>query len=280
MAGILILLLGLAAVSWNNFRLSSVNKKLIEEVVGVLKDSQASRQELRKIRQEKGSLEEKLTQAQDKIQDGQAQLRQKAEELKLIHKDNIEELKTKEVEIDKFKAMIRVLERDSAGIMNKIGDLSVKEEKAQIKLSQIKEKKVVLEKANFEKMYQWVQLHQNPRTGLIESFEGDGELSGAAFTYDQALAVIIFSYFQDFSLAGKILNFYQSQARKEQGFYNGYFVSSGEVSEFTVHSGPNLWLGIAALQYARLSGDKSYLPLARDIAGWMIKLQKRISPAD
>ena len=277
LVGILILLLGLAAVSWNNFRLSSANKKLIEEVVGVLKDSEASRQELRKIRQEKGSLEEKLTQAQDKIQDGQAQLRQKAEELKLIHKDNIEELKTKEVEIEKFKAMIRALEQDSAGIMNKIGDLSLKEEKTQIKLSKIKEKKVVLEKANFEKMYQWVHLHQNPRTGLIESFEGDGELGGAAFTYDQALAVITFSYFKDYPLAGKILDFYQSKARKEEGFYNGYFVSSGEASEFTVHSGPNLWLGIAALQYARLSGDKSYLPLARDIAGWMIKLQKEDS---
>ena len=277
LAGILVLLLGLAAVSWNNFRLALANKKLIEEVVDVLKDSQSLRQELRKIRQEKGSLDEKLTQAQEKIQDGQAQLRQKAEELKLIHKDNVEELKRKEEEIDKFKAMIKVLEQDSAGIMNKIGDLSLKEEKAEIKLSRISEKKVVLEKANFEKMYQWVQLHQNPRTGLIESFEGDGGLSGAAFTYDQALAVITFSYSQDYPLARKILDFYQAEAGKERGFYNGYFVSSGEVSEFTVHSGPNLWLGIAALQYARLSGDKSYLPLARDIARRMIKLQKEDS---
>ena len=277
LAGILVLLLGLAAVSWNNFRLALANKKLIEEVVGVLKDSQTSRQELQKIRKEKGSLEERLLHAQDKIQDGQSRLSQKAEELKLIHKDNREELEVKEAEIERFKAMIKVLEQDSSGIMNKIGDLAVKEEKAQIELSRIKEKKVILEKANFEKMYQWVQLHQNPRTGLIESFEGDGELSGVAFTYDQALAVITFSYFQDSSLARKILDFYQFQARKEQGFYNGYFVSSGEVSEFTVHSGPNLWLGIAALQYARLSGDKSYLPLARDIAGWMMKLQKEDS---
>ncbi len=274
LAGILVLLLGLAAVSWNNFRLSSANKKLIEEMVGVLKDSQTSRQELQKIRKEKGSLEERLLLAQDKIQDGQAQLKQKAEELKLIHKDNTEELKLKEEEIEKFKAMIKVLEQEGAGIMNKIGDLSLKEEKAQIKLSQIKEKKAVLEKANFEKMYQWVSLHQNPRTGLIESFEGDGELGGAAFTYDQALAVITFSYFKDYPLAAKILDFYRNKARKEQGFYNGYFVSSGEGSEFTVHSGPNLWLGIASLQYARLSGDKSYLSLSRDIAGWMIKLQK------
>lgn len=274
LAGILILILGLAAVSWNNFRLSSANKKLIEEVVDVLKDSQSVRQELQKIIREKGSLDEKLTQSQENLRQGQEQLRQKSEELRLIHKDNIEELKAKEAEIEKFKAMIRALEQEGAGIMDKIGDLSLKEEKAQIKLSRIEEKKVVLEKANFEKMYQWVSLHQNPRTGLIESFEGDGELSGAAFSYDQALAVIVFSYFGDYPLAAKILDFYQTKARKEQGFYNGYFVSSGEGSEFTVHSGPNLWLGIASLQYARLSGDKSYLPLSRDVAGWMIKLQK------
>ena len=43
-----------------------------------------------------------------------------------------------------------------------------------IKLNEIRDKKSILEKASFEQMYQWIKLHQNPRTGLIISFEGDG----------------------------------------------------------------------------------------------------------
>ena len=126
-------------------------------------------------------------------------------------------------------------------------------------------------------MYQWIKLHQNPRTGLIISFEGDGGLSDQAFTYDQALSVIVFSYFKDYEPAKKILDFYLNRLEQKSGFYNGYYVSTREPSEFTVHSGPNLWLGIAVLQYTRLSQDSSYLSIARNIARWITKMQNEDS---
>jgi hypothetical protein len=39
-------------------------------------------------------------------------------------------------------------------------------------------------------MYQWLKVHQNPRTGLVLSYEGDKDLSNWSFLYDQALAAI------------------------------------------------------------------------------------------
>lgn len=273
LAGITILFFAFALSAYNNIMLSASNKRLIEEMVGIAKDSRMSRDELESIRKERVTLETKSAQANEKIQAQALELNRRIEELHMVQQDNFEELKKRELEIGKLKGVLIALEQDKSGLSDKIGDLTKREEVVVAKLNEIKEKKGVLEKANFEKMYQWVKVHQNPRTGLIASFEDNGELSDQAFSYDQALAVIAFSYFKEYEQAKKILEFYVTKAQKKQGFYNAYYVSTGEVSEFIVHSGPNLWLGMAVLQYTRLSGDEKYLPLAQDIAHWIINLQ-------
>lgn len=273
LASIVILFLGFAISTYNNFRLYSSNKKLIEKMVDILQDSKLNRNELENIREEKAALEAGLLESNAAIKAREEELNKKIDELKTTQDLSTELLQARELEAGKLKMAITELGEDKAGILRKIGDLGKKEEMAKVKLSEIKGKKVVLEKANFEKMYQWVKVHQNPRTGLIASFEGDGELGDAAFTYDQALSVIAFTYFKDYELARKILDFYLTKASRGAGFYNGYYVSTGEVSEFIIRSGPNLWLGIAVLQYTKLSGDNKYLPIAKDIAAWMIKLQ-------
>ena len=273
LAGIIVLFFAFAVSTYTNIQLSASNRKLIEEMVSAAKDARVSRDELARIQKERFSAEEKLKEANKNSKVQEEALSQKRDELKMIQKDNLEELKKRETEIEKLKAVLIALEQDKTGLTERIGGLLQQEEAAVVKLSEIKEKKGSLEKANFQKMYQWVKVHQNPRTGLISSFEGDGELSDQAFTYDQALSVIAFSYLKDFDLAGKILDFYLSKAQKKQGFYNAYYASTAEVSEFIIHSGPNLWLGMAVLQYTQLSGDKKYLPLAGDIAAWIIKLQ-------
>ncbi|MEK6567533.1 MAG: hypothetical protein AABZ27_02185, partial [Candidatus Omnitrophota bacterium] len=219
----------------------------------------------------------KLRESESKIKAFDAQLKNKEEEFKMIEEDNTEMLSEKEFEIQKLKLRIIDQAKEKTGILEKIGDLGKKEETVSSKLNEIRDKKNILEKASFERMYQWVKLHQNPRTGLIISFEGDGGLSDQAFTYDQALSVIAFSYFKDYEPAKKILDFYLSRPEQKSGFYNGYYVSTGEACEFTVHSGPNLWLGIAVLQYARLTQDSSYLPLAKNIARWIMKMQNEDS---
>lgn len=138
-------------------------------------------------------------------------------------------------------------------------------------------KKGGLQKTVLEKMHLWLQNHQHASTGLVLSFEGDvGIIKDWAFIYDQALAADVFLAFGNEPGARKILNFFNQRAKENfQGFHNGYYYDSGEIAEFTIHCGPNIWVAIAALQYIHKTGDKYYLPLARKITDWLITIQDR-----
>ena len=125
-----------------------------------------------------------------------------------------------------------------------------------------------------EQMFQWIRSHQNLKTGLVASFEGDPALEDAAFTYDQSLAAQVFLLFGDKESAARILLFYEKRAeRQDSVFYNSYDTTSGGVSERTVQTGPNAWLGIAALQYEFRVKDGRFLPMARQIGDWLVTLQ-------
>ncbi|MBF0532888.1 MAG: PilZ domain-containing protein [Candidatus Omnitrophica bacterium] len=128
-----------------------------------------------------------------------------------------------------------------------------------------------------DQMRIWLKKHQSPVTGLVMSFEGqDSQIKDWAFIYDQALAVNVFLAASDREAAAAILNFFKKNlSEKFSGFPNGYYYDSGQVSEYTTHCGPNVWLGIAAAQYTAATGDKSYLDLARRIADWLIGIQDK-----
>jgi len=133
-----------------------------------------------------------------------------------------------------------------------------------------------VEKKNIEGMYKWVKNHQNARTGLVVSYEGDKEIEEWAFTYDQSLASQCFTLMGDRGNAKQILDFYKYRASKvEGGFANAYDSFTGKVAEYTVHTGPNVWLGIAILQYTNKFKDEEYLTMAENIANWVIVLQKQ-----
>ena len=124
-------------------------------------------------------------------------------------------------------------------------------------------------------MSQWLSSHQNLRTGLVASFEGDPSLTDDAFVYDQALAAQVFLLSGESKRAEAILSFFDSRADSEGGaFFNAYDTSGGSPQETILHAGPNLWLGIAALQHARL-GDKRFVPMARRIGDWVMRLQDK-----
>jgi len=144
-------------------------------------------------------------------------------------------------------------------------------------LAVLARKKSGLQETVLEKMHLWLKNHQSPSTGLIASFEGDaGIVKNWAFIYDQALAAHVFLFHGNEKSARQILNFFNTRTKGGfQGFHNGYYYDSGEVSEFTIHSGPNIWVGIAALQYIHETGDKYYLPMVRKITDWLIALQER-----
>lgn len=120
------------------------------------------------------------------------------------------------------------------------------------------------------KLYRWLNTHQNVTTGLVASFEGDRDVGDRGFTYDQALAVMLFSKGGDTPSARAILDFYLKAAQGDsKGFFNAYYASSGEVAEYVVHAGPNIWLGLAILQYTEITGDKQYIKMAEDISRWL-----------
>ncbi|MBI2095684.1 MAG: PilZ domain-containing protein [Candidatus Omnitrophica bacterium] len=126
----------------------------------------------------------------------------------------------------------------------------------------------------FRRMMEWVRSHQNLRTGLVASFEGDVRLEDWAFTYDQALACQVFLLFQNREAAEAVLDFFDRKAeRKEGAFFNGYYAADGYPVESVIHVGPNVWIGIAALQHGRATGSERFLPLAESVADWLIGRQ-------
>ena len=106
------------------------------------------------------------------------------------------------------------------------------------------------------------------------SFEGDGDIADWAFIYDQSLVALAYTYFGDLERAKKILDFFFARAKKQGGlFFNAYYANDGSPAEYTVHSGPNIWLGIAAMQYTKKSKENTYMQLAENIGQAIMDLQ-------
>ncbi len=126
----------------------------------------------------------------------------------------------------------------------------------------------------FDQMTHWLLSHQNQRTGLVASFEGDMNLEDVAFLYDQSLAAQAFLLFGYQEKSRKILEFFSKRAKTESGaYYNAYDAMGGAPQENKVHTGPNVWLGIAALQYEHKVGGGEFLGLAERIGDVLLRLQ-------
>ena len=162
-------------------------------------------------------------------------------------------------------------------LKNKYEEILAKENDIADRLSILERQKKGLQETILNKMKLWLKNHQHPETGLVLSFEGhDGVVQDWAFTYDQALAAIVFLNFGEEHKARKILNFFNKLSEDDfQGYDNAYYYDSGEPSEFTIHTGPNIWLGLAIIHYTQKTNDTYYMPLARRIADWVISLQDK-----
>ncbi len=126
----------------------------------------------------------------------------------------------------------------------------------------------------FHQMSDWLLSHQHKRTGLVASFEGDPGLEDTAFTYDQAVACQAFLLFDDTENAKAVLEFFDKHAKRKNGaFFNAYETLGGSPQEQVVHTGPNVWIGIAALQYEQKIRDGRYLAMAQRLGDWAIRMQ-------
>ncbi len=186
---------------------------------------------------------------------------------------------TQKQALDKEKELQSVSESDLTSkkrLENEYEDLVKRLNQQADSMDILDRKKQGLQKTISQKMYLWLKNHQSYTTGLVLSFEGkDKIVKDWSFIYDQALAVCVFLLYDDTKSARDILNFFTRELTNDfNGFNNAFFYDSGDISEFTVHCGPNIWLGIAALQYVKKTSDYYYLDLAKRIADWLIEIQE------
>jgi len=264
---VIIFALLIAVNSYVSMKLIKGNKALVDQLINIVQESSIAKQKVKRINKEKEDLELKIDALQIQMQ--------ATSEEKALMGENIKDEKAKDSKkINALNFLAERLSKERGLLQEQLIALQQKESVITQDLLHMDKKKVVLEKANLDNMYKWLKIHQNLRTGLVASFEGDKDISGWAFTYDQSLLVIVYSYFSDFLRAKKILDFFAQSAQTKDGMYlNAYYVNDGSAAEYTVHSGPNIWLGLAVMQYTKKSKDTTYLDLAKEIAGQIMTLQ-------
>ena len=132
-----------------------------------------------------------------------------------------------------------------------------------------------------EKAYQWLAASQRTnriflliQQGLLPSLEKRED----CFVYDEALAAMAFTHKGDYKRARLLFDFFDNVRKKhikEKGEIWGFtdvYKRNGKETE-TRAAGPNAWVLMALNYYYAKSGDATYLPLAKDIAEWLISLQ-------
>jgi hypothetical protein len=228
-------------------RLIKSNKALVEQLIEISQEASAAKERSGQVARERQDLEESLRSLQSRIQGAQ-------EDRPLIDK----------------------LTQDKSGLQEQLSALQRKESAIADELQRLGKERGELEKINFDKMYRWLSVHQNPRTGLVMSFEGAGDIKNWAFTYDQSLVAQVYNNASDYGRARKVLEFFSRSAERSGGlFYNAYYANDGSPAEYTVHCGPNIWLGIAILHYIKESRDSGYLYLAEEIAQSIMTFQDK-----
>ncbi len=130
--------------------------------------------------------------------------------------------------------------------------------------------------ADGSKIYAGLRAKQHPTTGLVLSYDLD--TSSRAFTYDNALAVMNYTYQKDFTQAAAVLNSYKAR------FNSGGFAGFHDVYQWNVGAtgaplldqrtaGPNAWLLLSILHYRNASLDTTFDAMAAGIGAWLKTLQ-------
>jgi len=284
---IIILASWLVINSLINLKLIEGNKRLVSQLVKFAEETTLAKEKLKEISQDRENLQVSIRNLQFNIKEAEEQRARLEEKVRFETRGRLEakarlDEKTKQQDlglaqrINEYNAAIKSLSEEKNSLQKQLSVLRGKEHTATQELIRLDTKKNILEKASFDKMSLWLKVHQNPRTGLVMSFEGDGEIAQWAFIYDQALVIQAYTISGDYERARKILDFFDRKAKTIDGrFFNAYYTNDGEPAEYVVHSGPNIWLGIAVIQYSQKAKDSRYMKLAEGIAQSIIHLQNQ-----
>jgi hypothetical protein len=275
---IIILGVSLSINTFISYKLIKGNKALVTQLVNIVQESSVAKQKIKEISKDKEDLQLAIQALQLRLQslgEEKAKLEEKAKSEEEKLKSEADKTGKK---IEELNSLIDKLSQEKNTLQEKLIVTQRKENTVAEELLQLDKRRATLEEANFRKMYQWLKIHQNPHTGLVMSFEGDSNIANWAFTYDQSLLIQAYTIFSDFDRARKMLDFFNKKAeRRERLFLNAYYANDGSPAEHVIHSGPNIWLGMAVLHYTKETQDSSYLDLAEDIAQGIINLQNQDS---
>ena len=255
-----ILTAGFLVAGYFTAQLSRGNRTLAARLASAVQSYNTMRQTSDGINRQSGLLRGRIDTLEERLQalEGQKKKTQ-------IQKEAIRHL----------NAIIRRYAQERELLREKLTLLQNTEGRVAAEMARLDKKKSALEKANLEKMYRWLCVHQNPRTGLVMSFEGDTAVADWAFSYDQSLAGQSYLLYGDHSRAKKILEFFNAKAKRVDGlFLNAYYCREGDPAEEIAHAGPTIWVGILALQYTAKTQDSAYLGLAKEIAQAVVAMQQ------
>ncbi len=277
---LIILLAALGVERVEEINLRKQNTVLIEDLRDVLKKRSAITGWLDESKARRSALAARLeTQKGDiiRLEEDKRDLLKRDKELRVT----IEDMAILKSELDNSReaqaalaAQLQRITGDKESLQEKIAKIREDEEARRKELEKIDISYRLLERATADNMQNWLKVHQNKKTALISSYEGDRSLGNIAFTYDQSLVAQVFMLSGDLRRAESIFNFFQYRAKKNGGsFSNAYDANTGGVIEHAVHCGPNIWLGIALMQYMNKTASREYLGLAEGIADWVLKIQ-------
>lgn len=128
-------------------------------------------------------------------------------------------------------------------------------------------------------LVRWLKANRDPASGLPYSHVGDARFAGWTFTYDAAVTALAWLAVGEVSESRRIVDFYLRTPEvwrlggviEAISFSDGRFVGR----DWSVRSGANLWLGLAAGHLYRRTGEEAYLQLARRIADAALALQEK-----
>ncbi|MDX9710041.1 MAG: hypothetical protein RBT64_10860 [Trichloromonas sp.] len=128
-------------------------------------------------------------------------------------------------------------------------------------------------------LVRWLKANRDPASGLPYSHVGDARFSGWTFTYDGAVTALAWLAVGEVSEARRIVDFYlrTPEVWRLGGVIEAVSFSGGQPvgRDWSVRSGANLWLGLAAGHLYRRTGEAAYLQLARRIADAALLLQEK-----
>ncbi|MFO8052341.1 MAG: hypothetical protein R6U54_00040, partial [Candidatus Omnitrophota bacterium] len=263
---------------WKTNRLAKENRHLVSDHIEILQKNSFLSQSLEENKQAQEFLEKRKQQLDQKITNLEENIfnlkteYQKLQETQVKNQQQSLELTALEAKLNQYNKQLDSLKRENEFLKEKIEEKEKVATRIQKETRELKDIKHQVAEKVVAGMYDWIKYRQDLVQGLILSYEGDSSLDEVCFTYDQALATFVFLNHGEIERAEKILGFYLKQINQGKKIYNAYFTDGG-VFEYVLHSGPQAWIGLAALNYSKEAKSKKYIKIAREVAEFLIKMQ-------